>query len=458
MTGRSRGSLACEHCRRRRIKCNQLRPRCSQCARAGLSCSGYRAPIDLLFQDETAIIARKVRKDKEIKSANHKDRSDIFFHPHPSLALVIPSLQVEEFAWRYYLKHFNITRDKPDCFPEPYLTGSSTGMASVTSVGLAALALIHQDPHMMELARKKYSAALRHMARAVLDPQELRKGTTTTASFNLSMFEMIISDGPEAAYSWLRHIHGTAALMRVVYMPSNGAVSPITGCLQVSFTVAVGCLISEQPVPPDVIRLVKSLTRADIYADVSPIIELFILLSSLVNLYVQAKKSQSGDRGSTDITSALDEIDGDLIDWESRLPPLWTGAPHTGSILHDQGSKWIPRLWGYYRLCRILTHRVLLDNNHQSPGREEVSRQILQDMCSEIYASVPSMLQRSVVDACFEPFMGLTSDVFFLVTILQALLKLTERKDVIENWAAPAAEKLGGRFIPLRGFVARHLC
>jgi hypothetical protein len=218
----------------------------------------------------------------------------------------------------------------------------------------------------------------------------------------------------------------------------------------------VGCLISEQPVPPEVIRLVKSLTRPDIYTDVSPIIELFSVLSSLINLYVQTKKTKSGDQSPTDIISALDDIDADLLDWESRLPPLWTGAPHTGSILHDQGSNWVPRLWGYYRLCRILIHRVILDNMHRPSGREEVSHQILKDMCSGIYASIPSMLQKGLLNSSFEPCLGLTSDVFFLVTILQALLKLTERQDVVENWAGPAAEELGGKFIPLRALIERR--
>ncbi|KAL5342744.1 hypothetical protein BJX70DRAFT_394585 [Aspergillus crustosus] len=522
MPVKSRASLACENCRRRRIKCNQIRPRCSQCARAGLSCSGYRAPLDLLFQDESATVARKFRKEPQSNSptlspentnapetisplqflSQSQSQPHTQDQSHSSLSFIIPSTKIEDFAWTYYLTNFNITRHNPGCYPDPYLTASTTGMASVTSVGLAALALIHHDPHMMELARKNYSAALRNLARAVRDPKELRKGTTATASFNLSMFEMIISDSPEAAYSWLRHIHGTAALMRVVHMPTNGDASAITGCLQVSFSVAIGCLISEQPVPRDVIRLVKSLRREaedegeeinsyiDIDIDIAAIVELFTLLSSLVNLYVQIKKShsQSGDKSpsstETDLnmTSALAEIDADLLHWESRLPPLWTGAPHTGRaiISHNRdesgGTHWIPRLWGYYRLCRILTHSIILDDNRNnnnntqkglSPIELKNSRKIIRQMCAGIYASVPAMLKKSFFFSCFEPCLGLTSDVFFLVTILQALVKVTvaaaaaaaeDVEDVVGNWACPASEVLGGKFGPLRGFVGKFLC
>lgn len=48
---------------------------------------------------------------------------------------------------------------------------------------------------------------------------------------------MIISDTPSAAYSWMKHIRGTAALMRVVQLPTTNMVFAMVGCLQVAFTV-----------------------------------------------------------------------------------------------------------------------------------------------------------------------------------------------------------------------------
>ncbi|RAL07700.1 Zn(II)2Cys6 transcription factor [Aspergillus homomorphus CBS 101889] len=450
MANRNRGSLSCEHCRRRRIKCNQLRPRCSQCARAGLSCSGYRAPLDLLFRDETTTVARKVRKGKEDNSdADYSDLSDIFSQLNPSLASRIHSIEVD-VAWNYYLENFNVTRNKRDCFPTLTLTSSSTGVASVTAVGLAGLALLRHDVHMMQLARQKYSMALRHMGHAVLDPQQLRNGTLATASFNLSMFEMIVTDGVDAApYAWLKHIHGTAALMRAMHMPTKGGLFNTAGCLQIAFAITMGCLISEQPVSPDIVSLVQ------IYANSSPFIGLFILLSDLVNLYVQEKKAHYGSQSAT--ARALASIDAELTSWESRLPPLWKDSPITRGVPNDQGSTWVPRLWGYYRVCRMLVHRVFLDATHPSPGREQVSHGILKSLCSDIYASVPSILRQCFTDDHPDPGPGLTSDVFFLVTILQALSTLTARNEVVENWATPATEELGEGFVPLKAFVARHL-
>ncbi|KAJ0421389.1 hypothetical protein BJY00DRAFT_282190 [Aspergillus carlsbadensis] len=463
MSSRSRKSPACENCRRRRIKCNQLRPRCSQCARAGLSCSGYREPIDLLFQDQTATVARKFRKDPNLAAAEPEtDCFCVLTSPassaSSSLTLVNPTTYVEQIAWKYFFTNFNITRNTPVAIPEPWLTSSTCGLGSVTSVGLAAMAIIRQDPHMMELARRKYSAALRHLAQAVQDPHEVTQGPTTTTSFNMSIFEMIISDGPDTAYEWLKHIRGTTALMRVVRFSTSNAIFAVKGCLQVCFTIAVASLISGTLVPPYVMDVINAFPRTEIYAEVSPIIELFSLLSRLVNLYILAK--QTGNHSPRDFTSALTEIDHDLVSWTTRLPPVWTGDPSTGSRLMDgQATNWLPRLWGYYRLCRVITHQVILDNAHRSPAKRELSLEIISRMSHEIYASIPSMLRKPALGACTGVCLGLTSDVFFLVTILQALLKVTDKQTVLDEWAVSANETMGKEeFGPVRGFVERHLC
>ncbi|KAL2785171.1 hypothetical protein BJX66DRAFT_315434 [Aspergillus keveii] len=464
MSSRSRKSPACENCRRRRIKCNQLRPQCSQCARAGLSCSGYREPIDLLFQDQTATVARKFRKDPNL--AVVESETDCFCvlsspssNSSTSLTLVNPTTHVEEIASKYFFTNFNITRNKPVALPEPWLASSPCGLDSVTSVGLAAMAIIRQDPHMMALARRRYSAALRHLALAVQDPLEVTKGPTTTTSFNMSMFEMIISDGPDTAYEWLKHIRGTTALMRVVQFPFANAIFAVKGCLQVCFTIAVASLISETPVPPYVINVPRSFSYPGIYAEIPPIIELFSLLSRLVNLYILAK--QIGNNSPRDLSSALSDIDEDLVSWTARLPSVWTGDPNTGSKLLDgpESTNWLPRLWGYYRLCRVITHQVILDNAHWSLGKEELSREIISRMSHEIYASIPSMLRKPALGSCTGVCLGLTSDVFFLITILQALLKVTDKQTVMDEWAVSATETIGKEeFGPVRGFVERHLC
>lgn len=54
-----KASLSCKNCRIRRIKCNKLRPECSQCIRAGKTCPGYRDQLSLMFRDETVKVRNK---------------------------------------------------------------------------------------------------------------------------------------------------------------------------------------------------------------------------------------------------------------------------------------------------------------------------------------------------------------------------------------------------------------
>jgi hypothetical protein len=221
---------------------------------------------------------------------------------------------------------------------------------------------------------------------------------------------------------------------------------------------AVGCLIANQPVPRYVTRLVKSFRKEEC-EDIAPIIELFIILSSLVNLYIEAERVDISDDDGDHLCSALSDIDADLISWKKRLPPIWTGDPNTGSAIHSGNPLWIPKLWGYYQLCRILTQRVILDHTVQSAQRREKSLATLSEMSGHVYQLVPMMLRRSFCpnSAYPEQCLGLTSDVFFLVTILQALIKLTDRRTVVDEWAGPAQKQLGERFTLLRAFVARFL-
>lgn len=77
------------------------------------------------------------------------------------------------------------------CVNDPSMPHSLPATFSFTSVGLAALAIIHKDTHMMVLARRQYSSALNFLARAIEESKESVNGALIAASFNLSVFEVL---------------------------------------------------------------------------------------------------------------------------------------------------------------------------------------------------------------------------------------------------------------------------
>ncbi|TDZ20786.1 Aspercryptin biosynthesis cluster-specific transcription regulator atnN [Colletotrichum orbiculare MAFF 240422] len=54
-----KASQGCENCRTRRIKCDKVKPECSQCIRVGKKCPGYRDQLSLMFRDESTKVIKK---------------------------------------------------------------------------------------------------------------------------------------------------------------------------------------------------------------------------------------------------------------------------------------------------------------------------------------------------------------------------------------------------------------
>lgn len=77
------------------------------------------------------------------------------------------------------------------CVNEPSMHHSVPATSSFTSVGLAALAIMHKDPYLMVLARRQYSSALNLLSQAIGELKESVNGALVAASFNLSVFEVL---------------------------------------------------------------------------------------------------------------------------------------------------------------------------------------------------------------------------------------------------------------------------
>ncbi|KAL2822317.1 hypothetical protein BDW59DRAFT_149472 [Aspergillus cavernicola] len=54
-------SKGCGECRSRKIRCDQGRPTCSQCAKGNRACPGYRDELSLMFRDESQQVVRKAK-------------------------------------------------------------------------------------------------------------------------------------------------------------------------------------------------------------------------------------------------------------------------------------------------------------------------------------------------------------------------------------------------------------
>ncbi|KAJ6160495.1 hypothetical protein N7470_003891 [Penicillium chermesinum] len=62
-------SKGCGQCRSRKIRCDQVRPACSQCIRAKRECPGYRDQLALMFRDESSSVMKKAKADAKASSS-----------------------------------------------------------------------------------------------------------------------------------------------------------------------------------------------------------------------------------------------------------------------------------------------------------------------------------------------------------------------------------------------------
>ncbi|KLU87404.1 hypothetical protein MAPG_06404 [Magnaporthiopsis poae ATCC 64411] len=64
-----KASQGCQNCRTRRIKCDKIKPECSQCVRVHKKCPGYRDQLSLMFRDESSKVMQKAHAQWGVEAA-----------------------------------------------------------------------------------------------------------------------------------------------------------------------------------------------------------------------------------------------------------------------------------------------------------------------------------------------------------------------------------------------------
>ncbi|KAJ5483325.1 hypothetical protein N7530_002571 [Penicillium desertorum] len=452
----ARASPACGNCRSRRIKCNLLRPRCSQCARAGLDCTGYRSQSDLLFRDQTKSTIRRLHASSTRRTAVNKDTACW------SPVVIKSTFNVEELAQKVFSDNFAILGGECKKWMDSGAEHPSSVTVSLTSVGLAALAVVHKDPDMMDLARRKYNFARRILTKATIGHHTSGIEQSVAGSFILSIFEVLDS----SSYAWQKHIHGAAAFLGYLCSSSHLPVSPVKEIIEICYTTTLACLISGKTVPHFLLELPGRFGTSSntSQADEDPLLSamrLFGILGTLVNIRVLANQSFFPPGQLVEMAIKSDQT---LQNWAASLPAPFTYQELPKGPQYICQDVWYARMWNYYRLARILANRIIIDNcgimaPAMLPGdifklQHAQSYAFIPLLSQEIYSSFPFMFELEQVPATPLP---LSAALFFTVTLLQSLLGLTDRDTLIQDWSSPASEVLGESFTFTKGIVMQNL-
>jgi hypothetical protein len=192
---------------------------------------------------------------------------------------------------------------------------------------------------------------------------------------------------------------------------------------------------------------------------------LFAIMGTLVNLRVLANQSTLLPSQFVALATQSDQA---LQVWASSLPPAWRYYRSTEQPYNVYQNVWFARIWNYFRLARILANRIILDNldillspalpdqvasTDRLQWHYEESSSTSACLLQDIYETVPFMFDSEHTSSASLP---LSATLFFITTILQSLLKVTDRAALFADWSTPASA-LGERFALTKGVVIRNL-
>ncbi|KAI9901394.1 hypothetical protein N3K66_003211 [Trichothecium roseum] len=224
-------SRGCQMCRTRRIKCDETKPTCNQCAKSRRQCPGYKDEFDLVFRNETQATERRAKKAnmKAMALKMGKEGIELINSPNetPSSAKtnspVSPiQLPPEQQASCHFISNFVLLPRQGTTrgFME-YLIPMLKQHKQTTHFKLAfdACALaslgnrVGTGCDFENQALTKYTKALSATYGALQDPEMAKQDSTLAAILLLGLFENI-SAKQLGTLAWGSHTEGAVQLVK----------------------------------------------------------------------------------------------------------------------------------------------------------------------------------------------------------------------------------------------------
>ncbi|CAG8936161.1 unnamed protein product [Penicillium salamii] len=226
MVGTAGRSKGCRTCRRRKVKCDEGRPLCDRCHKAGFECGGYVEFVQ--FIDETSRLKSKILRRAPSPSVTsrplyrsqspleHVINFDFSFSSYFPLT-VNPSWNENEIMTTHLLRGiFDWDGDSTS----PHATWDSIllsqdnetelSTASIRALSTVYFGKMNKQPRLMREGAKKYADALKMLQIKLLCQEQAIGDDVLIAIILLATYELICLTHPKA---WLSHYKGLAKLM-----------------------------------------------------------------------------------------------------------------------------------------------------------------------------------------------------------------------------------------------------
>ncbi|KAL2075240.1 hypothetical protein VTL71DRAFT_183 [Oculimacula yallundae] len=239
-------SKGCLICRKRRVKCDEVRPSCSQCRRGGRQCSGYDLPMTFITQQPRLKAQRNIADPRKKKSKDEpvkfldssletsscstelvsngpwtKQRTEYQSRIDPTIHC--PLLNLSQLTTSFVHTLFPPTYLPPNLsFFASWLWQipshlSSTNPLLTTSAKALSLGFFGSEtkaPTLEHESRVAYSRALWYLSKAIEDVDTGLNTETLCATMLLGFYECEIYMRTQDV-SWVTHAGGAGKLMQI---------------------------------------------------------------------------------------------------------------------------------------------------------------------------------------------------------------------------------------------------
>ncbi|KAL8420194.1 hypothetical protein RB594_003106 [Gaeumannomyces avenae] len=412
-----KASQGCQNCRTRRIKCDKLKPECSQCVRVGKKCPGYRDQLSLVFRDESSKVMQKAHAQWGVEAAESSGSSSSSDSPSPpssnsSVALSPASVRSQpspparsaraaaaaarrttspvaaapsptahhlEPSWqdkgiKFFVDHFVIglpdeAIDAQSLSHENWVFDRSM-QNTMAAVGLAGMGNLRNDKQLISNAHSMYGAALRDTGRALAAGSGVSHTFMIRSVLMLAMFEIVNGTDPRASSGAQTHIIGAASLLRSFIPIQSTGTMGTRGLLQLCLSLLLACVVDCTSLPGPFSDWVTVSCRT-VPDEEWPATELVLMMVRLVNLTSGLRMSgvADGDEAAAVLEQLL-SLEDQMASWEARIGGKWAFSTLHGDFppqacfqgqYHVYTDNWTARVWNFYRWARLMVCSALLD-------------------------------------------------------------------------------------------------
>ncbi|KAH6723831.1 hypothetical protein BKA61DRAFT_587200 [Leptodontidium sp. MPI-SDFR-AT-0119] len=242
---RSKGCLVC---RRRSVKCDEVRPSCSQCRRGGRQCSGYDLPMTFIIQHPSLDGPKKktsnIGEERQSKQQSASDEeiwdtgeiNRIIHCPDLNRVQLVKSFVNSLFPSEYLVPQLSFFADWLWLIPQ-YMAKNQLLDYSAQCLALGFFGRETGNAVLEQSSREAYSKALRCLSRAVEDSEIGLSSETLCATMLLSFYEIYMHT---ERLSWVTHAGGAGRLMQI-----RGAFRHKNGFDYIMFLGFRGIIIAE---------------------------------------------------------------------------------------------------------------------------------------------------------------------------------------------------------------------